>query len=115
MDWSITEVARLTGTTSRTLRHYGDIGLLEPTRVGAGGYRHYDEAALARLQRILLLRELGLGLPAIGEVLEGQRDHADALAGHLRWLNQEKDRLDRQIASVKSTMRRLEGGEPLIA
>ncbi|HSU47497.1 MAG TPA: MerR family transcriptional regulator, partial [Arthrobacter sp.] len=62
-DWSIQDVARLAGTTSRTLRHYDDIGLLKPSRVGSNGYRYYDGAALLQLQRILLLRELGLGLP----------------------------------------------------
>ena len=69
-DWSIQEIARLAGTTSRTLRHYDDIGLLAPSRVAHNGYRHYDQTALVRLQRILLLRELGLGLPRIGEVLD---------------------------------------------
>lgn len=59
MDWSIQEIARLTGTTSRTLRHYDAIGLLPPTSIAANGYRCYDEAALVRLQRILLLKELG--------------------------------------------------------
>ena len=43
MEASIQEVARLTGTTSRTLRHYDAIGLLEPSRVGGNGYRWYDE------------------------------------------------------------------------
>ena len=100
MDWSIQDIARLAGTTSRTLRHYDDVGLLEPTRIGSNGYRYYDELALARLQRILMLRELGLGIPAIADVLAGQRDHAQALLSHLHWLQQEKDRLDRQIASV---------------
>lgn len=58
MDWSILDIARLANTTSRTLRHYGDLGLL---------------------QRILMLRELGLGLPAIGEVLGHQKDEGHAL------------------------------------
>ena len=62
-DRSIQDIARLAGTTSRTLRHYDDIGLLEPSRIGANGYRYYDQHALVRLQRILLLRDLGLGLP----------------------------------------------------
>src|SRR5512144_187656 len=38
MEWSIHEVARSAGTTSRTLRHYGEIGLLPPSRIGANGY-----------------------------------------------------------------------------
>ena len=63
MNWSIQELAKLGGTTSRALRHYDEVGLLPPSSVGANGYRYYDERALLRLQRILLLRELGLGLP----------------------------------------------------
>ena len=104
-DWSIQEIARLAGTTSRTLRHYDDIGLLPPARIGANGYRYYDRDALVRLQRILLLRDLGLGLPAIARVLDDQRDAAPALRDHLRWLRVERERLARQIASVESTPR----------
>jgi DNA-binding transcriptional MerR regulator len=115
MDWSIQEIAKLAGTTSRTLRHYDDLGLLAPSRIGSNGYRYYDQAALVRLQRILLLRELGLGLAAIGDVLEGQAPEAHALAGHLEWLRQEQDRLTRQIASVEKTMQALEGGEQIMA
>lgn len=115
MDWSIQDIARLSGTTSRTLRHYDDIGLLKPSRIASNGYRYYDDDALARLQRILLLRELGLGLPAIADVLEGQTRNADALLTHLRWLQKEKERLDRQIGAVETTIRRLEGGEQLMA
>lgn len=115
MDWSIQEIARLAGTTSRTLRHYGDVGLLEPSRIGANGYRYYDAAALARLQRVLLLRDLGLGIPAIADVLDGHRDDAQALKDHLRWLQQERGRLDRQITSVETTIRKMKGGEQLMA
>lgn len=115
MDWSIQEVARLASTTSRTLRHYGDVGLLAPSRVGASGYRYYDGAALVRLQRILMLRDLGLGIPAIAEVLDGQRDDAEALEGHLHWLQEERSRIDRQIESVQTTITTLRGGEQLMA
>jgi len=115
MDWSIQDIARLAGTTSRTLRHYGDVGLLEPTRIGSNGYRYYDERALVRLQRILMLRDLGLGIPAIAEVLAGQEDDAHALLTHLHWLQQEKHRIDRQIASVEFTISNMEGGEKLMA
>lgn len=115
MEWSIQDLARSAGTTSRTLRHYGAVGLLEPSRVGSNGYRYYDEQALIRLQRILLLRELGLGLPAIAEVLDGQRESAAALETHLELLEQERQRIGRQIASVRTTLRKLKGGERLMA
>ncbi|MDK1476198.1 MerR family transcriptional regulator [Streptomyces sp. 549] len=115
MEWSIQHLARSAGTTSRTLRHYDDIGLLKPSRIGHNGYRHYDQDALVRLQRILLLRELGMSLAAIAEVLEGQRNTSAALRTHLRLLEQERERLQRQIESVRTTLHTLEGGEPLMA
>jgi DNA-binding transcriptional MerR regulator len=115
MDWPIQHVARLAGTTSRTLRHYGDVGLLAPTRLGSNGYRYYDATALVRLQRILLLRQLGLGLSAIAEVIDGQRDDATALVTHLRWLRAERDRVDAQIASVETTITALNREERLMA
>ncbi|MFT4156966.1 MAG: MerR family transcriptional regulator [Microbacterium sp.] len=124
-DWSIQEIARLAGTTSRTLRHYDDIGLLPPSRIAHNGYRHYDEQALVRLQRILLLRELGLGLPQIAEVLhasavagleaDGRDVEASALETHLALLREEQSRLARQIASVESTIKAVRGGEELMA
>ena len=115
MEWSIQQIAKLAGTTSRTLRHYDDIGLLAPSSIGHNGYRHYDEVALVRLQRILLLRELGLGLPQIAEVLARESSEAHALESHLAWLRQEQDRLARQIASVETTINALRGGERLMA
>lgn len=115
MDWSIQEIARIAGTTSRTLRHYDGIGLLKPSRTGHNGYRYYNQAALVQLQRILLLRGLGLGLPVISQVLDHQTDAAKALAGHLEWLTQEQDRLARQIASVTQTIEAVKGGGEIMA
>lgn len=123
MDWSIQEIARLAGTTSRALRHYDDIGLLTPSRIARNGYRHYDQAALVRLQRILLLRELGLGLPQIAEVLgssagsgaDARAAEASALETHLAWLRQEQQRMQRQIASVENTIHALREGQQIMA
>ncbi|MBB1155961.1 MerR family transcriptional regulator [Amycolatopsis dendrobii] len=114
-EWSIQDIARSAGTTSRTLRHYDAVGLLPPTRIGSNGYRYYDEDSLVRLQRILLLRELGLGLPAIAEVLDGQRDGVAALETHLALLERERQRIGRQIESVRTTLQKLKGGEQLMA
>ena len=115
MDWSVQQTAKMAGTTSRTLRHYDGVGLLKPSRTGENGYRYYDQAALLRLQRILLLRELGLGLPAIAEVLAHEREPEDALAGHLKWLRQEQDRLARQVASVQHTLEAVKAGREIMA
>jgi len=115
MEWSIQEVARLAGVSSRTLRHYDAVGLLPPSSTGVGGLRYYDRGDVLRLQRILLLRELGLSLAAIADLLEQQDDAADALRGHLEQLRGNRRRLDRQIASVERTLAALENGEKLMA
>ncbi|WP_433123791.1 MerR family transcriptional regulator [Arthrobacter koreensis] len=54
------ELAERAGISGRTLRHYHQIGLLDPDRVGSNGYRYYGLDAVSRLQRILLLRETGM-------------------------------------------------------
>jgi DNA-binding transcriptional MerR regulator len=114
-DWSIQEIARIANTTSRTLRHYDEVGLVLPTRVGDNGYRYYDRAALVRLQRVLMLREMGLGIPAIAEMLADQADDVTALKSHLVWLRESRDRIDRQMASVQKTIDQLTGKEQIMA
>lgn len=115
MERSIQEVARIAGVTSRTLRHYDAVGLLAPSRTDHGGRRFYDEAALVRLQRILLLRELGLGIPAVSEVLAGSVTDVEALRRHVELLRRERARLAAQIASVTDTVEALEKGTALMA
>lgn len=101
--------------TARSLRHYDDIGLLKPAYVGDNGYRYYEQAQLLRLQRLLLLRELGLSLASIGAVLEGQRDEVVALQEHARWLDGERQRLDRLAQTVSRTIQHLQGGPQMSA
>ncbi|TNC21070.1 MerR family transcriptional regulator [Amycolatopsis alkalitolerans] len=107
---SIVEVARLAKVTSRTLRHYGDIGLLPPAYTDHSGRRFYRREHLVRLQQILLLRELGLGLDRIGRILSGSVSPAEGLRLHRKWLLAERDRLDRLAATVAKTITELEGG-----
>ncbi|WP_106401360.1 MerR family transcriptional regulator [Actinocorallia populi] len=110
MEWTIQELATRAGITSRTLRHYDRVGLLAPSRVGANGYRYYGPDAVARLQRILLMRRLGMGLPAIAEVLADDVDTCDGLRAHIAELEEERDRLERQIRSVRHTLEALQAG-----
>lgn len=115
MDWSTQQVVEATGTTSRTLRHYHQIRLLTPTRRGSGGLRYYNQRALVRLQRILLLRELGISLASIAEILEGETSNIAALKKHRSRLLAEKQRIDLQIRSVEATVTALEEGRPMMA
>lgn len=112
---TINEVARATGITSRTLRHYDAIGLLRPSEVAANGYRLYDTSALIRLQRILALRDLGMSLPRIQSVIDMDIPETVALAELEHQLLRESARLNRQIASVRRTQELLMKGETPMA
>jgi DNA-binding transcriptional MerR regulator len=109
MSWSIVEVARHAGVSSRTLRHYDDVGLVPPAYVGSNGYRYYEQEQLLRLQEVLLLRELGLSLDAIRRVLEGTADRTAVLREHHAALLAERDRLDRLAGTVARTIERRDG------
>ncbi|NUT54241.1 MAG: MerR family transcriptional regulator [Saccharothrix sp.] len=111
MAWSIAQVARLARVSSRTLRHYDAIGLLEPAWIGDNGYRYYEREQLLRLQRILLLRDLGLGLDTVAEVLDGRHREVDVLRDHARRLAAEQERLATLARTVSRTIEELEGGE----
>ncbi|MEW2157456.1 MerR family transcriptional regulator [Streptomyces sp. NPDC007189] len=93
---TIGELARATGLTVRTIRYWSDEGVLTPVARSAGGYRLYDAAAVARLELIRTLRELGLGLDDVREVLAGERTVAEVAATHVA-------ALDAQIRSLKVT------------
>lgn len=105
----------MSDVTSRTLRHYDAIGLLPPAWVAEDGRRYYRRPELLRLQRILLLRELGLGLAAIAEALEREADPVAVLRAHRDRLAGERDRLARLIGTVDATIESLEGGEEMSA
>ncbi|GAA1382361.1 TipAS antibiotic-recognition domain-containing protein [Kitasatospora putterlickiae] len=117
--WPIAEVARMSGVTARTLRHYDEIALLPPAGIGTNGHRYYEEEQLLRLQQILVLRALGLGLSDIARVLDTRVDELEALRGHHRRLLAERDRLDALAATVARTITDLErsrkDGTPMTA
>ncbi len=65
------QLASAAGLTVRTLHHYDHIGLVRPSGRTASGHRLYQEPDVARLYQVLALRQLGLGLDTVGEVLAG--------------------------------------------
>ncbi|MGH3697251.1 MAG: MerR family transcriptional regulator [Pseudonocardiaceae bacterium] len=98
--WKVGQLARLTGLTVRTLHHYDQLGLLRPSARTPTGHRLYDEPDVRRLYRIVALRELGLPLEAIGELLTGEPDLAGLLRDHLA-------HVDRQLAAIQALRHRL--------
>ncbi|OKJ06672.1 helix-turn-helix domain-containing protein [Kitasatospora sp. CB01950] len=90
---TIGELARRTGLTVKTVRYWSDTGLVPSTDRTPAGYRRYRTQAVARLELVRTLRELGIGLATIRQVLEREstvaevaRAHADALDAQIRTL-----------------------------
>ena len=66
---TVNEVSKFSGVSLRTLQYYDSIGLLKPAEYTESGYRLYDDAAMERLQQILLFRELEFPLKEIKEIV----------------------------------------------
>lgn len=108
--YTVNQLAKLAGITVRTLHYYDEIGLLKPARIGANGYRYYDDAALFRLQQILFYREMDLDLLQIKQVLDNpQFDLVSALQAHRVTLQMKIDRLKALINTVDTTIMHLVG------
>ncbi|WP_328744205.1 MerR family transcriptional regulator [Streptomyces sp. NBC_00285] len=91
--YSIGELSRRTGLTVKTIRFYSDRGIVAPTDRNPAGYRLYSIDAVARLDLVRTLRELGLDLPTIRKVVDRELSlpevaaaHAEALAVQIRVL-----------------------------
>ena len=102
---TIHEVSQLAGVSVRTLHHYDAIGLLPPTALTEAGYRLYDDTALARLQSILLFRELEFPLKDIKRILDDPHfNQAAVLADQIKLLALRRERLGRLIALARETL-----------
>jgi MerR family transcriptional regulator, thiopeptide resistance regulator len=107
MPFTVGDLARLTGVTVRALHHYDEIGLVRPSQRTAAGYRLYEDADVAVLQQVLVLRELGLPLDEIARVLEsGSR--AELLRRHRDALVDKRAHIDAMIAAVDTALGHLE-------
>jgi DNA-binding transcriptional MerR regulator len=116
---SIGDFAQLGQVSPRMLRHYDDLGLLRPDRVDpATGYRSYGTAQLARLHKLLALRDLGFSLEQIGELLRVEPP-VEELRGMLTLRHAEiEERLDAEKARLgraEAHLRALEEPEVQVA
>lgn len=66
---NIGQAAKLSGVSSKMIRHYEAIGLLPAAARSAAGYRHYGDKEVSTLRFIRAARDLGFGLEPIGELL----------------------------------------------
>lgn len=95
---TVHEVSKISGVSIRALHHYDHIGLLPATELTEAGYRLYDEAALERLQYILLFKELEFPLKDIKEILDSPDfDRSKALEQQIHLLELRKEHLQNLI------------------
>ena len=95
---TVHEVSKISGVSIRALHHYDNIGLLPATEVTKAGYRLYDEAALERLQHILLFKELEFSLKEIKDILDSPDfDKSKALEQQIHLLELRKEHLQNLI------------------
>lgn len=105
---TISQVAKLTGISIRTLQYYDEIGLLKPSELTPSGYRLYNDEALQKLQQILFFKELDFQLKDIREILEKPDfDRIAAFRKQKELLLLKRNRVDRLIQLLS----RLEKGE----
>lgn len=114
MEYTVNELAQLSGVSGRTLRYYDSIDLLKPARIACNGYRIYGQEQVDRLQQILFYRALEVPLEEIKQMLDDRHfDRYTALQQHLQVLTEKKTRLEGLIATIEKTIRAMEGEYPM--
>lgn len=99
---TVNEVSKLTGVSIRTLQYYDQIGLLKPAKLTEAGYRLYDDAALEKLQQILLFRELEFPLKDIKEIVSrSDFDKTKALEQQIELLELKKEHIENLLNMCK--------------
>lgn len=103
--YPIGELAKESKTTVRTLRYYDEIGLLKPSKVDARGQRFYDERCSARLQVILWLKDMGLELAAIKQLLTYEiTSPKKILRKRLDMIQMEKEQLEQAEQAIHAIL-----------
>ncbi|GAB3507951.1 MerR family transcriptional regulator [Amycolatopsis cihanbeyliensis] len=108
--FTIGELAKRTGLPVKTIRFYSDEGLLPPTDRTPAGYRLYDTTALARLELVRTLRELGIGLAEVSAVLVSEATVAQLATRHVDALDEQIRALTLRRAVLRAVAKR--GSEP---
>lgn len=104
--FTIGEVSRRTGLPVKTIRFYSDEGLLPPADRTSSGYRLYDVTAMARLELIKTLRELGLGLTDVAAVLARETSVSRLAHRHIDALDEQIRRLRLRRAVLRAVVKR---------
>lgn len=110
MKYTIKQLAKLSGVSTRTLRFYDEIGLLKPAFYGENQYRYYQEEQLLLLQQILFFRELEFPLNEIKRILSANDfDKINSLQQHKSSLQSNVERTQTLIQTIDKTISHIRG------
>jgi len=110
MEYTVQELAKLAGVSTRTLRYYDEIDILKPARINSSGYRIYGQKEVDKLQQIMFYRELGVSLSQIKEIITHPNfDVIQALKRHREELLEKRQQIDLLISNVEKTIAEKEG------
>jgi DNA-binding transcriptional MerR regulator len=110
---TIGQLAQRTGLPVRTIRYWSDIGAVPPAGRTGRDHRRYDAAAVARLELVATLRELGLGLAEVHRVLDRHATVAEVAATHVEALDTQIRTLRLRRAVLATVARRQPGPEEM--
>lgn len=96
----ISEFAKRTGVTVKTLLHYDKIGLLKPSKKTESGYRVYGEEDLLRLQQISTLKYIGLSLNEINHILYETGENLEGMISIQKKALEEKQKHIESVINV---------------
>ena len=113
--YDITDVCKMLGTTSRTLRFYEEKGIIQSTTVGASSRRQYTEEQISHIKNVLVLRTLGLSVKAIAELQTNGTDLKDAILSKRAEIYASIESRMREINLLNDALSALESGKDIFS
>ncbi len=111
----VTEVCKMFGTTSRTLRFYEEKGIIQSTTVGISSRRQYTEEQVSIIKNVIVLRALGLSVKAIAELQTKESDLKEAVLSKRAEIYASIDSRIREINLLNEALSALESGKDIFA
>lgn len=102
--YSIGEFSKKTGITIRTLRYYGEKGLLIPARISEGGQRYYNDANIITVQKIVTFKYLDYSLEEIKELIKKDDSLLQSLEHQKLQLLKKKKQLEQMLATIDTAI-----------
>ena len=103
------ELAKLSGTTKRTILFYDQKGILKPTNIAPNGYRSYENKQILEYQMILLLTTLGISIKDIQQYLSYNgsldnlfEDKKESIKKQIQWLSFNLTNLETYMTNLKT-------------